>query len=325
MNFINRMEQKFGRYALRDLPAIIIGLYAAGYVLSVIAPRVLAYLTLDPVYILHGQVWRLVTWIIVPPSSLDIFTVIMLFFYFSIARALVMRWGAFRFNFYFFSGMLFTVIGAFVVYAWYNLRFGQAVSLGAVFNTYYINMSIFLAFALTYPEAEVLLYFIIPVKMKWMGILYGVLIAYSFIQSGVGGRVLIIASLLNFLLFWLMTRNAGRGMNSGFYGSRGSAGRGSSRGRSPFSKGSSPFSKGHSGAKIDPSTRRNAAAGQAKPGGMGAAGGAAGRAPIHRCAICGRTELDSDQLEFRYCSKCEGAYEYCQDHLFTHTHVRSGQ
>ena len=96
MNFINRMEQKFGRYALRDLPAIIIGLYAAGYVLSVIAPRVLAYLTLDPVYILHGQVWRLVTWIIVPPSSLDIFTVIMLFFYFSIARALVMRWGAFR-------------------------------------------------------------------------------------------------------------------------------------------------------------------------------------------------------------------------------------
>ena len=105
MNFINRMEQKFGRYALRDLPAIIIGLYAAGYVLSVIAPRVLAYLTLDPVYSLHGQVWRLVTWIIVPPSSLDIFTVIMLFFYFSIARAPVMRWGAFRFNFYFFSGI----------------------------------------------------------------------------------------------------------------------------------------------------------------------------------------------------------------------------
>lgn len=310
MNFINRMERKFGRYALRDLPAIIIGLYAAGYLLSLVAPNILSYLTLDPVFILHGQIWRLVTWIIVPPGALDIFTVIMLFFYFSIAKALVMRWGAFRFNFYFFSGMLFTVIGAFAVYAWYNIRFGQPVSLGAVFNTYYINMSIFLAFALTYPEAEVLLYFIIPVKMKWMGILYGVLIAYSFVQSGIGGRVLIIASLLNFLLFWLMTRNAGR--RSSPFG-RGS----SSAARRP---GGSPFGQGGSRQRIDPSARRTSGQNTARQ-----STGGPGRTPIHRCAVCGRTELDSDQLEFRYCSKCEGAYEYCQDHLFTHTHVRSGQ
>ena len=44
--------------------------------------------------------------------------------------------------------------------------------------------------------------------------------------------------------------------------------------------------------------------------------------PRHKCAICGRTEIDSPQLEFRYCSKCEGSYEYCSDHLFTHEHVK---
>ena len=310
MDFINKLERKFGKYALADLPAIIIGLYAAGYLLSVLSPQVLGYLTLDPIYILKGQVWRLITWIIIPPSSLDIFTIIMLFFYFSIARALVMKWGAFRFNLYFFTGMLFTVIGAFLVFFYYQMHFGQAYSLGAVFSTYYINMSIFLAFALSYPDATVLLYFIIPVKMKWMGILYGVLIVYSFMQSGIGGRVLIIASLLNFLIFWLLTRKSG-----GFFSGSSGSFRGVRR------TGSSPFGSGNArGTRIYPENRR--ASGTGSMSSEPSAGGA-GRMPLHRCAVCGRTELDSDQLEFRYCSKCDGAYEYCQDHLFTHTHVRA--
>ena len=42
----------------------------------------------------------------------------------------------------------------------------------------------------------------------------------------------------------------------------------------------------------------------------------------HKCAICGRTEKDDPNLEFRFCSKCNGNYEYCQDHLFTHQHVK---
>ena len=45
----------------------------------------------------------------------------------------------------------------------------------------------------------------------------------------------------------------------------------------------------------------------------------------HRCAVCGRTDLDDPELVFRFCSKCEGDYEYCQDHLYTHKHVTKAE
>ena len=283
MRFIRKMEQKFGRYAIRNLPAIIIGLYAAGYILSLMAPNILRYLTLEPYYILQGQVWRLVTWIIVPPDSLGIFTLIMLFFYFSIGQALERTWGSFLFNLYFFGGMLFSVLGAFLLYGWFVLYMKQPALFGGLFSTYYINMSIFLAFALSYPETSVYLYFIIPVKMKWMGVLYGVLIVLSFIRTTMPGRVAIAASLLNFILFWILTGSWKR------------------------LKFPSP-----SQAKRRQEFRREVK--KVKPQMNGGT--------IHRCAVCGRTEKDGEHMEFRFCSKCQGSYEYCQDHLFTHTHVR---
>lgn len=275
MNFLNKMERKYGKYAVHNLPAIIIALYVAGYIMAVFQPGILNYLTLEPYYILHLQIWRLITWVIVPPSSLDIFTIIMLFFYYSIGKALEQTWGAFRFNVYIFSGILFTVLGAFLLY--YVL--GGNVAFGGLFSTYYINMSIFLAFAVAYPDMQVLLYFIIPIRMKWMGLLYGAFILYEFIGSGWVERVAIIASLLNFLIFFLSTRNLKR---------------------------VSP-KEIHRKQEFRRSTVK-----------------AAPRAgvPRHKCAVCGRTELDGDHLEFRFCSKCDGDYEYCQDHLFTHEHKK---
>ena len=285
MKWFNKMERRFGRYAIQNLPAVIIGLYAAGYILTLIAPTILRYLTLEPYYILHGQVWRVITWIIVPPSSLGIFTIIMLFFYFSIGRTLERTWGAFRFNVYILSGIFFTVIGAFILY-FILCRQGylpSSVLFGGLFSTYYINMSIFLAFALTYPDMHVLLYFLIPIKMKWMGILYGALIVVDFYQQNWAARVAIIASLLNFIIFFFVTRGQNR-INPAQL-----------RRRAQFEKAVRQTQSGQPGA-------------------------ASKNMPIHRCCICGRTELDSDQLVFRYCSKCDGAYEYCQDHLFNHTH-----
>ena len=76
MKFLNKMERKFGRYAIPNLPAIIIALYVAGYILAVFQPRIFSYLTLEPYYILHGQIWRIVTWLIIPPSSLDFLSLI---------------------------------------------------------------------------------------------------------------------------------------------------------------------------------------------------------------------------------------------------------
>ena len=276
MNWINKLERRFGRYAIHNLPAVMIGLYVAGYILSVTSPTILNFLTLEPYYILHGQIWRVITWVIVPPETFGIFTIIMLFFYFSIGRTLEQTWGAFRFNLYIFTGILFTVIGALILHAFY-----PRYLIGGLFSTYYINMSIFLAFALSYPDMHVLLYFIIPVKMKWMGMLYGALTVYEMIRSSWPVRVAIIASLLNFILYFLLSRNSGR------------AGMGGFRRQEQFRQ---------SVKKVQPKGNT---------------------VTIHRCAICGRTEKDGDNLVFRYCSKCDGAYEYCQDHLFTHQHIRA--
>ena len=281
MNFLNKMERKFGRYAIHNLSAYIIALYVAGYLLYFFAPAsIFSYLTLEPYYILHGQIWRLVTWILIPPESPGIFTIIMLFFYYSLGNSLEQTWGAFRYNVYIFMGMISTVLGAFLLYAVFggNVLFGNAL-----FSTYYINMSIFLAFAVSYPNMQVMLYFFIPIKMKWMGILYGFFIVYSFVKSSLVGKVAIIASLLNFIVFFLMTRDYRRVSPKAI------------RRKQDFKR------------QIN----------TANPGN--------GRKPQHKCAVCGRTELDGDDLEFRYCSKCDGNYEYCQDHLFTHQHVHKKQ
>lgn len=281
MNFLNKMERKFGRYAIHNLSAYIIALYVAGYLLYFFAPAsIFSYLTLEPYYILHGQIWRLVTWILIPPESPGIFTIIMLFFYYSLGTSLEQTWGAFRYNVYIFMGMISTVLGAFLLYVILHMVYGGNVVFGsALFSTYYINMSIFLAFALTYPDMQVMLYFIIPIKMKWMGALYGVMILVSLVQGNLASRVAIIASLFNFIVFFLISGRFSRFTPHQIHR------------RQEF--------------------KRNVKKVQPKNG------------PKHKCAICGRTELDGDNLEFRFCSKCDGNYEYCQDHLFTHEHRRS--
>ena len=287
------MEKRFGKYAIRNLPSIIIGLYAAGYLLLMTAPNVLIHLTLDPPSILRGEIWRLITWVIVPGGRLSVWTIIMLWFYYSVARALERTWGAFRFNFYYFSGMLFSIIGAFIIYAFVPSAFVPTKSY-FLFSTYYINMSMLLAFAMSYPDATVMLYFVIPVKMKWVGVLDAVLIAYSFFGTSVPGKIEILTAMLNFLIFFFTTRPVSGSFKQ--------------------AKRRTEFRKAYQfGGSSKTSPKRPQA-------GKGTFKDPNGKISIHRCAQCGRTEKDSDQLEFRYCSKCNGAYEYCQDHLFTHVH-----
>ena len=158
----------------------------------------------------------------------------------------------------------------------------EAYTMGYAVSTYYINLSIFLAFAVCYPEMQLMLYFIIPVKIKWLAILYAVLVAVSFLQTGWTGRIVIVMSLMNFLVFFFSTRDYHR---------------------------------------VSPSEikRKRDFRAQTAPPKMRRGDGALYK---HKCAVCGRTDLDDPSLEFRFCSKCDGGLEYCQDHLFTHEHVK---
>ncbi|MGN0375049.1 MAG: hypothetical protein ACI4EN_06060 [Butyrivibrio sp.] len=307
MNFLYKLERKFGRYAIKNLSLVLIICYVAGYVIQIINPYFLDYLTLDPYAIVHGQVWRIVSWVLIPPPGNIFFAVFMLLFYFSIGTALERTWGSFQYNVYIFSGMIFTVIGSFLMMAFcYIFRAGdmaeyaygissEAVLTGSAgyfrylskfFSTYYINMSIFLAFAATFPDHQVLLMFIIPVKIKWLAIADAVLLVHDMIFGAIGfGRfgfvypIVIGSSLLNFLVFFFTSRNYIR-MNK------------------------SQRKMHREYKKRARQERKTAFSGAAK----------------HRCAVCGRTENDGDNLVFRYCSKCEGNYEFCQDHLYTHIH-----
>ena len=162
-SLLNKMEKRFGKYAIHNLSLYIIIGYVIGYILMLTGS--MEFISLNPDKILHGEVWRIVTWILVPPSRLDIFTIIMLFFYYSIGNSLEKTWGAFRYNVYILSGILFTIIGAFVLYAGFMalgnfLSAGVGIYVSSAFSTYYINLSIFLAFAACYPNMQVLLYFI---------------------------------------------------------------------------------------------------------------------------------------------------------------------
>lgn len=289
MRFLNKLERKFGKYAIQNISLMLIICYGFGYAIQFVNPSFLNYLTLNPYLILHGQIWRLVTWILVPPSGFGFFTIISLYFYYWLGTMLERTWGTFRYNVFLLSGMLFTVLGSFVLLAYCYITLAPQIALlgaktvftegisyyFASFSTYYVNLSIFLAFALTFPDMQVLLFFIIPIKIKWLGLIDAVMTLMAFIYSGIAGKIIIGASLLNVLVFFFATRDMVRMSPKQI------------RRRQTFRQ---EVKKGTSVTR-------------------------------HKCAICGRTELDGN-LEFRFCSKCDGNYEYCQDHLFTHEHVK---
>ncbi len=281
MNFMNRLERRFGRYAISNLSLYIIICYVVGYLLMLINPNIYQWIVLSPYYIFRGQIWRLVTWLIVPPSSLDIFTIIMLLFYYSIGTSLERTIGAFRYNVFIFGGVILTVLGMMGLYGvgrLMGMNLQELVNMTSYATTYYLCMSMFLAYALFYPDMQVLLYFVIPVKVRWIAILDVVLMVYEFVVSNAGTRVLIGIALLNLLLFFLTSRSFHH-LTPGEIKRR------------------QAFKRQVEAPKKQSVTR-------------------------HKCAVCGRTELDGDDLVFRFCSKCNGNYEYCQDHMFTHTHVQ---
>lgn len=313
MNWLTKMERKFGKYAISNLPLYIIVVYGFGYIMNILKPEWLSLITLNPQAILHGQVWRIVSWVFVPESDMGLFFVVLfLFFYYSIGKSLEASWGKFLFNVFFFSGVILTVVGAFAVYGYFSLirsdivyisdnalalEFGGACPkefggswfyyiLASRFSTYYLNLSIFLAYAITYPNARVLLFFVVPIKVKVLGYVYlGILgfeILIDFVNGGFSNGFITLAvvgsSLLNVLLFYILVRN-------------------SRKRRFRETKMQKEFKKKVKEAEtVAPVIR-------------------------HKCAICGQTDVSNPNLSFRYCSKCNGNYEYCNEHLFVHKHV----
>ncbi len=188
MKWLNKLERKYGKYAIPNLMYYIVGItlavYIVQYVFNISAYRYLAFV---PALIMKGQVWRIITFIFIPPSSSIITIAFVMYFYYMMGTTLESEWGTFKFNMYYLFGMLGTIIAAFLT--------GGGTSV-------YLNLSLFLAFAYLYPDMEILLFFILPVKVKWIAYLDWAYFIFSLIFGTMISRIAAVASLINFFIFF---------------------------------------------------------------------------------------------------------------------------
>ena len=279
MKKLNEAVERFcalhPRLGIPGLMRYIVGANAVIYLLSLFARGgSLNFLCMDPASVLRGELWRIVTYVLLPTNG-GIFLVISLFFYYWLGESLERLWGSTKFTVYYVSGTLLTALASLLAY----LIDGISVP---IYGAVYVNTALFLAFALNYPDAMVNIYFIIPVKMMWLAALEGILYALSVvtaIAARMWGQALMpIVALLNLFVFFTpdFLRKADR-------------------------------VKAHT--RPQAVQFRRAVKEQQRQKGY-----------HHKCSVCGRTDTDYPDLQFRYCSKCAGYHCFCEDHIFNHTH-----
>lgn len=281
-SWLDRFCAKHRRWAIPNLMLYIVMGSVAVYLLDMFSQYAASQLlTFIPAAIFRGQIWRLITFIFVPLNGgmLGVLgTALTLYLYYFIGSALEREWGSAKFTIFYGAGVLFNIVAGLVLSLLVGINYP-----GPIVNIHYLNLSMFLAFAALYPNMQMMLFFIIPVKMKWLAWLDVAIFAWGILSSlfhlNLAGAVLPIVAILNFLLFF-----------------SDSALRIFGRMKHQTSKQTINFKKATKAAQQS-------------------------KGYLHKCAVCGRTDADSPGLEFRYCSKCNGYYCYCMDHINNHVHI----
>lgn len=190
MKWLHKLERKFGRYAIKDLMTYIVVLNAVVYLLSILVPEsnLFAKFVLIPSQVLKGEVWRLITFIFLPPNTSPLWIVFTLYFYYMVGSNLENEWGSFRFNIYYLIGMLATIAAAFIT--------------GSPVTAVHLNLSLLLAFAYLFPNFEILIFFILPVKVKYLGYLNWAFVIFSIVFYPLAMKLSAIASVINYFIFF---------------------------------------------------------------------------------------------------------------------------
>ena len=235
--------------------------------------------------ILQGQVWRIITFIFVPmPGQNILFFALTLYLYYFIGNALEREWGSNKFTIFYCFGVILNILVGFLA--------GSA-------SMYYVNLSMFFAFATLYPDLQFLLFFIIPVKAKWLAWIDVALFVFAIARYLFLGYFLYalipIVAILNYLLFFA-TDITGQ---LSYWKGRAKHTMNQHQNRSSYGRSSGPKVVNFHDAKTK--TKANY---------------------LHKCAVCGKTDLTDPQMEFRYCSRCNGYYCYCSDHINSHIHIQ---
>ena len=269
---IDRFCAKHPRFGIPNLAMYIaIGQVIVG-VLSLLPPlrNLLSLLVFSRMAILHGQVWRLVTFVFVPTTANPFYLLLGCYVIYWTLQMLEREWGTAKFSLFYLCGVLWSILGGLIL--------GLA-------DIYYIHLSFFLVIATMYSEMQVLFMFVLPIKMKWLALLDVALILLQGLESGPYVVLLALPSFINYFIFtW------------------------------PFWSVKLGFMR----RQADPQVinfkraRKQAEKKARETGGY-----------LHKCAVCGVTDQDDPSLEFRYCSKCDGYYCYCANHINNHIHIRN--
>ena len=267
---IDRFCAKHPRFGIPNLAMYIaIGQVIAG-VLSLLPPlrSLPSLLAFSRYYILHGEIWRLFTFIFVPTGTNPFYLLLSCYVVYWTGQMLEREWGTAKFSLFYLCGVALSILGG--------------MALGTI-GIYYIHLSFFLVIATMYSEMQVLFMFVLPIKMKWLALLDVALILLDGITIGPIVVLLAIPSFINYFIFtWLFWS-----MKLGFARRR-----------------------------ADPQVinfkkaQRQAQKKARETGGY-----------LHKCAVCGLTDQDDPDMEFRYCSKCDGYYCYCANHINNHIHI----
>ena len=205
-----RLKYRFGRYAIQNLSLYVTMIFSLGYLLMIspVGSYVYsAWLAFYPYEVLHGQIWRIFTAVLFPPvTSSNIFWVaICLLLYYNFSSIVERMMGEFEFNLYFFGSILVGELGAVISYLITGINFP--------YLPIYTHFAIIMAFAIMYPDASVLLMFVIPIKAKWIAIAEALIYVYNFITGSIITKISIVAAFIHVVIFFFLTYGGGSGGN----------------------------------------------------------------------------------------------------------------
>lgn len=285
---VDRFAYNHPRFGIPNLMKFIVAGNVIVYLLSVFAGYgAVSFLGFSWEAVKHLELWRLVTFIFMPGyySTRDlIWLALFLYFYYMIGTTLEREWGTPKFSLYYLSGVVLTLVVGVVM----GLATGGDVWIS---GANYINLSMFFAFAMLYPDTQFLVMFIIPVKVKWLAWIDGGFFALSILSSlfrwDLLGALLPVIALLNFFVFfWTNIAD-----------------------EISYRRGRAKHQSSHQTIHFKSAVKQQ----QKKAREQGYR---------HKCEVCGRTDTDFPDLQFRYCSRCAGYHCFCEDHIFSHEHCK---
>ena len=294
---MKNLRRKFNRFCFqhrdKGIPNLMLYIIlgnAIVYFFTMFTGNPLLYnlLVFDRTLIFRGQVWRLITYPLTAIGGNVAQALIAMICYYSLGTAVENTWGTFRFNLYYLTGIVLMDL------------FAILVGMGATAS--YLNLSLVLAYATLYPNAHFLLFYVIPIKAWILALVYLGLTFYDVLKLSIPYflfpfNLYPLIALANYFLFFGkdIANVIPLSWKANF---------------TRLGRKTAPKKPGHK--TIPFPTAGSYQATHAKP-----------TAPYnHKCTVCGRTDIDHPELEFRYCSRCKGYYCYCQDHISNHNHIQ---